>query len=202
MADEIEAHIRAEMALHGASEVDTLGFSMGGFGAIAFAERVPVRFALSMAPRYTPDPAIVHDKRLHKRLMPLSGRFPFATLDEGMARARAGLILTGTRGPDLPHMAETRPPKHVQRWLLPGVDHAVAKVLRDNGRLADVVLAALGPRDGDAPLAEAMTRAGAIPAARMPLALRMQMIRQRARTRYRRWKHQRRPAALPAPQTT
>ena len=56
--------IRQEMRLLDQTEVITIGHSLGAFGAIAFAEHVPVRFALSLAPRFTPDYGILRDHRL------------------------------------------------------------------------------------------------------------------------------------------
>jgi pimeloyl-ACP methyl ester carboxylesterase len=175
IADLIERHVRDEMARTGTDRVDTMGYSMGGFGAIAFAERLPVRRFLSIAPRYSPDPRIVPDGRAKAHLERLRGKFPFLRLDKGMARAQAGLVLYGTKGPDLPHMARLSVPRHVGLWFLPGVDHMVPHDLRRRQFMAPLTKAAFA--DDRAEAAAVLRQAGGLTKADLPLSFRLGLLK-------------------------
>ncbi|NCO86716.1 MAG: hypothetical protein GW886_08820 [Rhodobacterales bacterium] len=140
----IVATIRDEMQAVGAMQVDTIGFSMGAYGAMAFGAHLPVRFALAIAPRFTPDPAILRDARAVPHLAGLSGRFAMPTLAEGMARVQAGAIIHGTLGPDRPHLPLFPRLAAVDHWLMPGVGHEVPHQLKRLDLLRPVLHAALG----------------------------------------------------------
>ena len=142
MIDRIVELIRLEMALFGASAITTIGQSLGAFGAVAFAERLPVRFALAMAPRFSPDSGVVRDLRYVANLKPFLGRFPFATLESGLTSLESGAVLHGLVGPDLRHLVKINPPAHVDHWLLPGCSHGVPIWLRQKGQLVALMVAA------------------------------------------------------------
>lgn len=142
-ADRVSDAIVNALADWGGTAVDTLGFSMGGYAAIAYAERVPVRNAVALAPRFSPDPAIVADPRGHESLRRLSGKLAFATLAAGLQRLDGGLILHGMRGPDLCQFRHIHAPQRVDHWLLPQCDHHVAIWLRRRGHLPSLLHSAL-----------------------------------------------------------
>lgn len=142
MIDRIVDLICREMAQIGVNAITTIGQSLGAFGAVAFAERLPVRFALAMAPRFSPDMGVVRDQRHVANLKPFLGRFPFVTLEAGLNALSSGAVLHGLVGPDLRHLVKIQPPAHVDHWLLPGCNHGVPIWLRQKGRLAALFAAA------------------------------------------------------------
>ena len=123
--------------------MDTLGFSMGAYPAIAFAERVPVRHAVALSPRFSPDPAIVPDPRDRPGIARLSGKLALPTLAPGLARLQGGIILHGMRGPDLRQFRHIHAPTQVDHWLLPHAGHFVVEWLRRHDRMEAVILAGL-----------------------------------------------------------
>lgn len=143
VVDRIVEVIRAEMARWGATEVDTLGSSMGGFGALVFAERLPVRTAVSIASRFTPDDRIVPDRRLREKLRPWLDRFPFRTVTAGLAAARHAVVLHGDEGPDRPHILKFTLPATAEHWILPECGHFVGRCLRERGVVTQVFSGAM-----------------------------------------------------------
>lgn len=135
--------IMNEMALTGTDAVDTLGVSMGGYGAIAYGQQVPIRNALSFGPRFSPDPAIAPHRRKRPLLDRLSGKFGIPTLADGLARVENGLIVHGMRGPDRGQFDYFRMPDTAEHWLVPRAGHGVAHWLYVRGQLRPLVLAAL-----------------------------------------------------------
>lgn len=144
----VSRQVRAEMDRLGATDIDTLGFSMGAYAALAYGAVLPVRHAVALSPRYSPDPAIVKDPRDRAVLRKLSGNFALPTVVDGMAKAQGGLILHGMRGPDHVQYRHMRAPRQFDHWLMPLADHFVARWLRNRSLLEPIVLAALeGDRD-------------------------------------------------------
>jgi hypothetical protein len=154
-AGAIRDAVRAELDHLQGDRLDTLGFSMGAYAAVAFAETLPVRRAVAFSPRFSPDPALVADPRDRPSLRRLSGKFAFPTLEAGMARLEGGLILHGMRGPDRCQFRHIRAPQAVDHWLLPLASHFVALWLQKRGLLDDVVQAAL---QGDRHIPEAVLK--------------------------------------------
>ena len=144
--DRLAPMIAAEMERTETTRIDTLGFSIGAYGALAWGAHVPVRHAMAFAPRFSPDPAIIRDPRDRHKMRAHSGTLAFPTLQRGLERIERATILHGLRGPDRLHLRHFRPMGHVDHWVAPDADHFVADWLRRQGRLGPVVEAAL---DGD-----------------------------------------------------
>jgi pimeloyl-ACP methyl ester carboxylesterase len=162
MADRIERLVRDEMSELGAETTVTYGNSLGGFGAIAFATRFPVSVAYAQGPRYSPLHAIVPDRRRYPYDTGELTQFPFRTLDEGLAAAGQVVLVHGLNGPDRVHARRIPRRPNVDHFVMPRVDHNVGSVLKEAGRL-DEVLAGLFRGDVEA-MRRALRSAGAIPA--------------------------------------
>lgn len=143
MADRIAALALDEMQRTGSAFVDTLGQSMGSFGAVGFATRLPVRVALAFGPRYSPDSRIVPDPRFDHILPRFHGRFPFPTLDAWLRAAGQAVVLYGDRGPDLAHHVRLSAPPGAIHRILRGVGHDLPHVLRTRGQLFALIQTAL-----------------------------------------------------------
>jgi hypothetical protein len=167
LADRIAEMVRAEMLRTRSERAVTLGFSRGGFGAIAFAERFPVQLAIALAPRWSPDPDIVPDPRTTDTQWPL----PFSTLAAGLAAVPQAFVLHGMIGPDRRQLRHFPRRPGLEHWLLPHADHVVSTELRRLGLFAPVVQAALSE---DISRAGALLRAaGALRAQSVPARLRL-----------------------------
>jgi len=152
-------HIRREMDRLGCAEIDTLGNSMGAFGALAFAEALPVRHALAFVPRFSPDPELIPDRRIIKHTMSLRGSLPFRTAEPGYRAAGSAMVVHGVFGPDLRHARAYDICAEGDHWVVPVDSHEVGAHLRKDGLLWPVVSGAL---TGDKPAAQAaLQKAGA-----------------------------------------
>lgn len=181
LVDRVVDLITTEMAHWGVAEVDTLGNSMGGYGAIAFAERLPVRTAVALGPRYSPDDRIVPDARLKQKLRRHLDRFPFPTVVPGLAAAGHAVVLHGDGGPDRPHVLRLVMPAHAEHWVVPRCGHFVGKCLRERNVLFPVIAGALSQ---DWPtMRTALKSARARPAAVAKPAIRRALFRAWARDR-------------------
>jgi len=174
-ADLITDTVRAEAARLGQTRIDTLGFSMGGFAALAFASRLPVRRATSLAPFFSPDSAIVPEARYRDTRDPLSGSFVFPTLAPGLAQVDRGLIVHGMRGPDWHHYRRIADRPGVDHWLLPGASHHVANYLREVGLLDRLISLALA--DDGPGLAQLLAGLGGLPKNSSAAEIRLLKIR-------------------------
>lgn len=151
--------IRAELDRCEADSFDTIGFSKGGYAALAVAADLPVRRALSFAPRFTVDPGIVFDPRRRPSIESLSGKFHHPTVATGLARIQGGLILHGAWGFDLRHVVRM-PPSNAQHWLIRTRGHFVTTRLRNRNLMHPLVRAVLA--DNRPEIETLLLRAGAV----------------------------------------
>jgi hypothetical protein len=151
---------------------------MGGFAALAFAEKLPVRTAIAFVPRFSPDGRIVRDPRLKAKLRLCRDRFPFRTVVPGLAAAGHALVLHGDQGPDRPHVVKFAMPATAEHWVLPDCGHHVGQRLRTRAALDPVITGALS-QDWDK-MRTALLSARAGPAAAAVPAIRRALLRERA----------------------
>lgn len=143
MADRISGVISDEIASSGVDFVDTIGNSMGAFGAVAFADRLPVHTAIAFSPRFSPDARVIPDRRLGKYLSRYRDHFPVSTLAAGLSAAKEVFVLHGTHAPDLPHVLAFADAMAGRNWVLPEPRHDVAMVLRETASLLPLVTSVL-----------------------------------------------------------
>ncbi|MEM9199513.1 MAG: hypothetical protein AAGD12_16875, partial [Pseudomonadota bacterium] len=136
------ALVEAEAKRAEATEIVSLGSSMGGFAALALAEFLPVRAALAFSPRYSPDDAVVPDARLVEHRAACAPFVP-QTVASGLAAAPFSVVIHGLRGKDRRHVERFPAMPGLRHYLIPGVAHAVAAHLQKNGMLGAVLSAAL-----------------------------------------------------------
>ena len=147
LADAATKAILTELSVIGAPRVDTLGGSMGGYGAVAFSRRLPVRRAVAFVPRFSADPTRVRDFRLRDHLMAYRTSTPFPAITEGLGHAERTLILHGNRGVDLLHITAFPDLPNVWHQIMPGAKHNVAPSLKAKDMLTPLLRAALGGPD-------------------------------------------------------
>lgn len=113
--------------------VHCIGHSMGGFGALAFADRLGADFAIAMAPQFSMDPAIIAEPRW-ARWRPGIAAAGLPRLAETMAgRARYYLFFGDTERED-----------HQHRRLFAKQGRGRIAVLRDTDHHVGLKLQALG----------------------------------------------------------
>lgn len=161
IADRITRVISDEKEALGVDAIDTIGASMGGFGALAFAERVNVTNALAFSPRFSPDRRLIEDSRLSRHLDPYLETFPFRTAEPGCSAAGSAFVIHGTHPPDLPHIPAYADKTDANQWVLPVPRHEVGQCLRESKTLWAVVSNVMEGRSDAA--SAAVTGAGAVP---------------------------------------
>jgi hypothetical protein len=159
--DAVTAAVRA--ALTGAERVLAYGSSMGGYGAIRFADAVGAQAALALSPQYSVDRRKVPFER---RWMQDQRRIRFRGDLDGTIRTRARIIAVfdPLLEQDQRHIALIAADTAVERIPLSHAGHPAGPLLSDIGLLKPMVEAALaGTLDPAAVAREAEARAADSP---------------------------------------
>lgn len=127
--------------------INTLGNSMGGFGAIWITRYLPVSAALAFAPQFSVHPDIVPDETRWPvaRARIASWRYP--SLDGHFMPDTRYVTISGNAGDEVQwkHFPRIGNARH---YVMLDADHLVAATLKQRGVLQDVIAAAL-IGDGD-----------------------------------------------------
>jgi len=135
--------VRAEMAELGQEQIDTIGFSMGGFAALAYGNLLPVRNALAFSPRFSPDQEIVRDRRTYPNLTRNVQLLALRSVTPGLRRIGWASIVHGTIGPDRPHLRHFPRDKNFDHHMITRCGHFVAQWLRAREALEPLIQAVL-----------------------------------------------------------
>lgn len=156
-----------------ADQIDTFGYSMGAYPALAYGTHLPIRNAVAFAPRASHDPARVPDRRDYGLPRALRQRMLMPDVGPGLSAVGAALVLHGSRGHDLGQIAAFPGPPNTTHLIWPGQGHQVADALKQRGAMHRVIGLALDGRMDEA--AAELARFGVVPrhsaAARRALAL-------------------------------
>ncbi len=145
--------VAAYAARRGITRLMTLGDSMGGYGAVVFARPLGARVALAFSPQADVAPGAVPGD---DRWMDLRAAIPQCALgpvDRWMGPEVSYYIFHGRMGPDILHWSRFPQGEHVHHFLMGGLQHSVAPVMKAEGRLAPIVELALAD---DAPALTAL----------------------------------------------
>lgn len=150
--------VRALAAREGVGRVATLGNSMGGYGAVFFANRLGAELAISFVPQFTMDDRVMRERRwqVYKREMT---KFQARSLAECMGGPCRFFVLHGGRGQDRRHYRRFPLGPNIDHYVLPLKTHAAASRMREAGTL-DPLIAALLAGD-EAAVARIMAAEGA-----------------------------------------
>lgn len=126
----------------GPAGVHTLGNSMGGFGAILFAERLSAQSAIAFVPQFTMDRKVI-DERRWSRFRPAMNEGNLASLDSHLTGAcRPHAFFAADALPDRPHWMLLERSERAAVHLLNEGGHNIAHHLKTLGVLAPVIRAA------------------------------------------------------------
>lgn len=150
-----------QMAALGVSDIVTIGNSMGAYGALAYAQDVPVSYALVIATRGSIGASGIADPRYQRQLHTQGLALRAPDLRRALKGVQAGAMIHGTRGPDRLHLPALRARSAVDHWIAPGQGHFITKWMKQNRILFPVVASAL--RADDVEVNRLLQTAGAIP---------------------------------------
>lgn len=143
LLDEMADLVAARRRALGIDEVVALGNSMGGFAAIRLAEAVRIDAVIAFAPQYSMHPDCVPEERRWRDLV--------ARIDAWRVRDAGAMAAPGTRyvlfhgdhPQERPQYSRFPGGPAVRHYLLHGLRHNLAAVLRRRGALGPVVEAAV-----------------------------------------------------------
>ncbi|MEM8850265.1 MAG: hypothetical protein AAGE03_09545 [Pseudomonadota bacterium] len=132
--------IRYMRKSEGIREIITLGNSMGGYGALLLPRDLRVARAIAFSPQVTMDRSILDDQRwpdVQKRW----GTLPVRSVAEMIDSTRTEYYLAagGDCAEDLAHLDLIPEMPRVHRFIFPGAQHNLARALKQQGLLHDMV---------------------------------------------------------------
>ena len=142
----------------GASRMDAIGNSMGGFGAMALSTRLPVTACLAFNPQFTIDDRLLPDQRWREYKRNVSS-FVVRSAAECVSPGTRYTIAHGGRGRDRRHYLRFPTGANIRHFIVPFHTHSLAVKMKLAGLLTPFVVGAL---DGDDAAVDAiMARMGA-----------------------------------------
>lgn len=138
LADRITEVVVDTARQHGLGDILTLGNSMGGYGAVLFANRVGANKAISFAPQFTMNDDVLRDSRWQTYKQQMTG-FTVNSLAECMDSPAQFIVLHGGRGQDRKHYLRFPTGPNISHFIVPRRTHAVATHLRTAGSLAPLI---------------------------------------------------------------
>lgn len=140
-------HVVDLLAPHVAGQrINTLGNSMGGFGAIWITRYLPVSTALAFAPQFSMHPDIAPDETRWPVARANISSWRYPSLDGHFMPGTRYVTISGATGDQvqwrlLPALSNAR------HYILGDADHSVAAALKRRGVLRDVIAAAFAGSD-------------------------------------------------------
>jgi pimeloyl-ACP methyl ester carboxylesterase len=133
--DRIKSVVLDYVLLHGIKRVHCIGASMGGFGALAFAERLGAKYAVAFAPQWSMDPADVAEMRWQKHRPNI--RLPgLPKLDQELSGLVRNYVFFGAGAlQDVPQCRKFIDSGLCDVRILGGMDHHLAASLNKLGLL-------------------------------------------------------------------
>lgn len=141
LQDRVIAAIGDYVAAHGIDRVVTIGNSMGGFGALLFAERLNAHVAIAFVPQFTMDPNVLAEPRWakYRANMDAAGLERLDNVLTGKVPAFA--VFGADEGEDMAHLMALAACPKVQLWKMTGAGHDVAAALKEETLLNKAVSA-------------------------------------------------------------
>lgn len=139
--------IRALAARKGVRRIVTLGNSMGGYGAVLFANPLGAERAISFVPQFTMNDKVVREHRWQEYKAAMAS-FAVDSLAGSMAPPTRFFVLHGGRGQDRKQYMPFPQGPHIDHYILPLRTHAAATKMKQTGVLDPLIAALLVGEQG------------------------------------------------------
>lgn len=137
--DKIVTEVKRLADASGVEDIVTIGNSMGGFGAMAFADALGARVAIAFAPQASMDPSVIEEKRWSKFRAEMDPN-NYITISSAEDSKCLRFVVCGVRIPkDIRHANLIGKATGAHVFRIVGTGHAVAIHLKQAGILADLV---------------------------------------------------------------
>lgn len=125
-----------------ASDVVTLGNSMGGFGCLLFAAPMRARVALAFGPQISISRRVIPSEKRWSEHTSKIETIRFEDVNDAMTDGPTYVIVQGSGGKDAHQIEAVRPRPNLRHYVVPHARHNIGVVLKDAGALAPLVAAA------------------------------------------------------------
>lgn len=129
-----------------AASVVTIGNSMGGFGALLFAEPLGARVAVAFAPQVSIDRRVIPQEKRWSEHVGAIASIRFTDVNAAIGATASYVVLHGSRGRDAFQIAALKPRENLRHYVMRSGRHNVAADLKDRGALGPIVAAAVAER--------------------------------------------------------
>jgi len=146
LVEEIVEVIEAARDEVGATQTVTMGYSMGGFAALAIGGFVAVDAALAFSPQISIDPGLVPEEGRWMRYRKRIGAIRIRSAADHMAAGTAHTILMGRSVLEAPQLRLLPVAANTDTYLLPRTRHDSATRVKAAGLLPQVVELAFSRR--------------------------------------------------------
>lgn len=146
LVEEIVEVIEAARDEVGATQTVTMGYSMGGFAALAIGGFVHVDAALAFSPQISIDPVLVPGEKRWMRYRKRIGAIRIRSAAEHMAERTAHTILMGRSQVEAAQVRLVPEAANTDTFLLPGTGHDSAPRVKAAGILPEVIDLAFSQR--------------------------------------------------------
>jgi len=146
LIDEITAVIEAEVAATGATQICTLGHSMGGFCAVVISAFTRVDCAVAFAPQFSVDPALVPAEDRWQDLRDQIPTFTIGNADDYVQPRSHYIVFFGAHRREAPQRDLVRPRPNLDLFVIPRTHHNVPQRLKDAGILDQILTACFDNR--------------------------------------------------------
>ena len=146
LVEEIVEVIEAARDEVGATQTVTMGYSMGGFAALAIGGFVHVDAALAFSPQISIDPVLVPGEKRWMRYRKRIGAIRIRSAAEHMAERTAHTILMGRSQVEAAQVRLVPEAANTDTFLLPGTGHDSAPRVKAAGILPQVIDLAFSQR--------------------------------------------------------
>lgn len=138
LVDRIAATVTDHMARHGLTRLYTVGNSMGGYGAVLFASRLPVRVACAFAPQVSMHPEVIDEPRWQD-FRPFIGPGVARSLNGSIQAAQGQVVMIFGEFGDHAQRALLEPAPNLHLNIVARCGHDAVKRLKQAGVLSDLV---------------------------------------------------------------
>jgi pimeloyl-ACP methyl ester carboxylesterase len=139
LLEEIVEVIEAARDEVGATQTVTMGYSMGGFAALAIGGFVPVDAALAFSPQLSIDPVLVPGEKRWMRYRKRIGAIRIRSAVDHMVDETTHTILMGRSSLENPQLQLVPEAANTDTFLLPGTGHDSAPRIKAAGILPQVI---------------------------------------------------------------
>lgn len=144
--EEILDLVESYRRMHQIDEVVTLGESMGGYGAIVFADPFGARTCVALSPQYSADPAVVPEEDRWREERSRIALFTRPPLEATLSATCQYFVMHGAVERERPHWGRFPRAENFNHYLTGHSEGALSEKMRAAGKLHAILTCAMQGR--------------------------------------------------------